>query len=554
MTSVDGCDIMILVGIDFNVRALINKKVILMREFNVTGTCIPEENYMVDLTNKLEQIKTLIDAKKYFTINRGRQYGKTTTLLALERFLADEYTVISLSFEGLGETSFASEENFCREFLRLIVGALEASNYSDEACEKWQNEEVNNFTSLGEHISEVCQTSSTKYVLMVDEVDKTSNNVIFLNFLAKLREKYLASRARKDVTFHSVILAGVYDIRNIKLRLIQEGLHTPTTSETVINNSPWNIAVNFEVDMAFSPAEIATMLVEYEKDHQTGMKIEKIANEIYTYTSGYPVLVSGICKYVDEKLAKNWNVGGIWQAVKLLLSEDSPLFQSLIKNLTSNAEFADLVQKIVMNELKLSFNVDNPLVSLGDRYGYFKEINGKVKIANRVFEVRLSNYFVDTAISVSVKANQIRQVDESKIIKDNEFNMQACLEKFAEYYSRYYSQKDVAFIEREARYLFLLFISPILNGRGFAYVEISATEAMRADVIVTFLDRQFVVELKIWRGEKRHEKAYEQLLGYMDKLNLDVGYLLTFDFRQKRQPKQTWIDIDSKKQIFDIII
>ena len=39
------------------------------KKFNVTGTCIPEENYMVDITNKLEQIKKMIDAKEYFTIN-----------------------------------------------------------------------------------------------------------------------------------------------------------------------------------------------------------------------------------------------------------------------------------------------------------------------------------------------------------------------------------------------------------------------------------------------------------------------------------------------------
>jgi len=69
-----------------------------MRRFNVTGICIPNDHYMVDTTNKLEQIKQMIDSRDYFTINRGRQYGKTTTLALLEDFLANEYTVVSISF------------------------------------------------------------------------------------------------------------------------------------------------------------------------------------------------------------------------------------------------------------------------------------------------------------------------------------------------------------------------------------------------------------------------------------------------------------------------
>ena len=49
---------------------------------------------MVDITGKLEEIKALVDKERYFTINRGRQYGKTTTLTHLKRLLDSEYTVI----------------------------------------------------------------------------------------------------------------------------------------------------------------------------------------------------------------------------------------------------------------------------------------------------------------------------------------------------------------------------------------------------------------------------------------------------------------------------
>lgn len=41
--------------------------------------------------------------------------------------------------------------------------------------------------------------------------------------------------------FHSVILAGVYDIKNLKLKFRSESEHQ--------YNSPWNIATNFNIDI-----------------------------------------------------------------------------------------------------------------------------------------------------------------------------------------------------------------------------------------------------------------------------------------------------------------
>ena len=59
------------------------------KTFNVNGICYPNEHYMVNIDSKLAQIKQLVDEKKYFVINRARQYGKTTTLDVYKRQLKD---------------------------------------------------------------------------------------------------------------------------------------------------------------------------------------------------------------------------------------------------------------------------------------------------------------------------------------------------------------------------------------------------------------------------------------------------------------------------------
>ena len=49
-----------------------------MKRFRTTGVCNPNIQYMVDITDKIEQVKKLIEDNEYFLINRPRQYGKTT--------------------------------------------------------------------------------------------------------------------------------------------------------------------------------------------------------------------------------------------------------------------------------------------------------------------------------------------------------------------------------------------------------------------------------------------------------------------------------------------
>ncbi|OGO88609.1 MAG: hypothetical protein A2Y24_06155 [Clostridiales bacterium GWE2_32_10] len=51
-----------------------------MKKFNIAGVCIKEKHYMVDTTDKIKKIEMMIEDGAYFTINRSRQFGKTTTI------------------------------------------------------------------------------------------------------------------------------------------------------------------------------------------------------------------------------------------------------------------------------------------------------------------------------------------------------------------------------------------------------------------------------------------------------------------------------------------
>ena len=152
----------------------------------------------------------------------------------------------------------------------------------------------------------------------------------------------------KDVTFQSVILAGVYDVKTLKVKLHPQ-------DETKYN-SPWNIAADFKVDMSFSREEIAGMLDEYEKDYHTGMDVELLAGLIREYTSGYPFLVSRICQLLDEEISVKkeyggkksaWTKKGFLEAVRILLSEKNMLFESLREKLESYPELNSMLYSLL---------------------------------------------------------------------------------------------------------------------------------------------------------------------------------------------------------------
>jgi len=504
---------------------------------------------MADTSEKLAQIMRFVELGEYFSINRGRQYGKTTTLFLLETRLPEKYTVISISFEGVSDKMFESEAEFCQGFLGLCAKYLTLRKLPE--AEVWVDRSVDTFDLLDSFLDKIC--AEKKFVLMIDEVDKTSNNTIFLKFLGMLRDKYLKRGRGLGATFQSVILAGVYDIKNLKLKMVQAGTHQIKDGEKRIN-SPWNIAINFDVDMSLSVKEIASMLTEYENDHKTGMNIEAIATEIRNYTNGYPYLVSRICQNIEKELDRNWTITGVQKAVQKILFEQSTLFDDLIKNIESNPDLKELLRELTVGKRARSYNVDNHAIQLALTFGIVEKRDGLVVIHNQIFEIRVTNYFISEKEETESRAISSSLIN--LVTGKEKFDMPLFLEKFAHHYYEIYNNKDIKFLERECRLLFVTYLKPYINGVGFYHLESETREGEKTDVIIDYKTEQFIVELKLWYGEVAHEMAYDQIAGYLKSKNKDTGFLLTFDFRKTEnigQPQFKWIEHKGRK-IFDIMV
>ena len=497
-----------------------------MRRFNVTGTCVKHKHYMADTTSKVDQMIALVENEYYFTINRPRQYGKTTMLSLLRQRLADEYLVLSISFQGVSSHNFESDELFIEMFRSCLEDRQIYINdrYLDNFIESLKTAKT--MTTLNRCITTFTSASPKGVLLLIDECDEGTNNEVFIKFLGMLRQKYLDRTEGFGATFQSVILTGVHDIKNVKFKI---------RGDEERYNSPWNIAEEFRVDMSFDKLEIESLLFDYLSEHsELEMDVSEVASKIHYFTNGHPFFVSYLCKMFDEEFegVDRWNVSNLEIAVSKLLVRKITNLDSLIKNIISNADLEKLVHAILIDGNEFEYSISGPAMEKGLVYGIFgKSVDNRLIISNPIYEMKIYKYLTD---KMRIEESGLLNFPAGSIyIKpDGSLDMGLILKNYSRYLAELRDDKTDKFIENNARLLFSIFMKPIINGVGFMYKEVVISDRKRLDVLVTYNEFKYVIELKIWRGQAYYEEAQVQLCEYLDREGLSQGYMIVHDFRK----------------------
>ncbi len=503
-----------------------------MKKFHITGPCLSHKHYMADTSAKLKAIVRMIEDREYFVINRPRQYGKTTMMYAINHTLQQkkDYLVIPISFEGVGDLTIENEAEFCQWFFQLLSQALRFTKKELAPFLQKLSIQTKNLGELSNAITDFIEQVDEKIVLLIDEVDQSSKSEVFLRFLGVLRDKYIKAQYNLDFTFHNVILVGVHNIKNLKMKIRSD-------SERHLN-SPWNIAAEFKVEMSFLPNEIAPMLEEYVAERGVQMDVSAIAQQLYDYTSGYPFLVSKLCKVMDEELlpqkkAKTWTKKDLAGAVHQIVHENNVNFDSLIKNLERHKDLYRLVFDMLVEGIQPTFSIQHSVTQLGFTYGVLK--NGKgITIHNRIYEQIIYNYMVFELENTTDRRDY--GTTSQYILPNRQLDMDKVVLKFQQLMKEQYSEQDQAFLERNGRLVFVSFLKPIINGKGHVFLEPQISEEKRLDIVITFYEYKYIIELKLWYGSKTHDKGLLQLADYLDRQNQDKGWLVIFEHRRKK----TW--------------
>ena len=136
-----------------------------------------------------------------------------------------------------------------------------------------------------------------------------------------------------------------------------------------------------------------------------------------------------------------------------------------------------------------------------------KTENGSVRIANRIFETRLYNYFLTLPEVQGGELYQRASLDKNQFVQKGQLDMKRVLEKFVEHFDEIYGDRGQKFYEEDGRRYFMLYLKPIINGVGNYYVETRTRNQERTDLIINYLEHY----------------------------HLEKGYMLSFNFNQKKE-------------------
>lgn len=218
-----------------------------------------------------------------------------------------------------------------------------------------------------------------------------------------------------------------------------------------------------------------------------------------------------------------------------------------------------MVYEILVEGKQVSYN--SFAYEKGIMYGILAEQEGRLVIHNKLFETLLYDYLIAQR-DVRKMASRFTQVDKDEVLENHKLDMEKLLLKFQEFLYAEYREEDEHFYETNGRLIFLAYLKPILNGKGFSFVEPQTRQNKRMDIVITYGSEKHIVELKICPDKKSAErnqdhftspKVLEQLSTYMKEQKVDKGYLLVFNFNKNKKYTKEWIDFNDKK-IFEVVV
>ncbi len=482
--------------------------------FNTAGLCFPENHYMVDPLQRLQEVEQLIEQELYFTLHAPRQTGKTTYLYALARKLNAEGKRIALvvSFERAGVASMTLDTAN-----NTVINAIYNSS-TIQLEEKYQpvNPSGKNFPDLHNYLKAWCHSQEKPIVLFIDEIDALLDDVL-ISILRQLREGY---QGRPKHFPSSIALVGLRDIREYKVKIREEHKSLGTAS-------PFNVKSESIFLNNFSRQEVYELLEQHTRE--TGQVFsEEIKDEIYRLSNGQPWLVNALARQIVSKILKDDYSKEIKLDIvseaknQLILRRDTHL-DSLVDKLRED-RIKRIVQAIIIGD-NLPFDIyDDDIV-------YARDLGIVTQTAPLRFSNPIYAEIVPRVMASPIQYSIPEEIQTQRFVRsDGSLDMERLLKAFQEFYRR----NSGAWLDRfeykeSAHHLLLMaFLERLVNSGGEIIREMAVGNG-RIDLLVRFGKQEFAMEVKIKRDRYTIPEGKEQLGRYLDRLGLNQGYLVVFD-------------------------
>jgi hypothetical protein len=500
----------------------LNKKEYILpsRNFEDSGIVYPEESYYVpfqSVTNvKKQDIKTIIDKGRYFSIFAPRQSGKTTFLEQMCHQLHQDKTYISilLSFQNLKDVD---KNPFYKNIEKQLYKKLK-KRLQVVKCDKYdiveiflENHHLTDHLSFMEFFWEINKIIEyKKIVIFIDEFDGIPLGELE-SFLTTLRTLYLEYKNTRKKALYSVGLVG---IRNI-------------TKLTVGGVSPFNIADQVDLP-SFTLDNVRDLFAQYTEETNQPLTEDAI-KMIHEETSGQPWLVNRLGTILTVNIKPETTdpieAGEVKKAIQMLLMERNAHFDNLYEKAKQHKETFVM---IVFDNVK--YNPDDEDQTWLEQYGLIKRRDRKAVVANNIYKERyLETFFSESKLNEDIQLSYYTNPGEI-------LNMNRVLLDFGKYITqigvRAFYQTEKPY-EKTGQFLLTAWLYQFeRGGQGDVRYEVRSGLG-RMDILLTYKQKKYIIETKVNRYadmEGTIEEGIQQLtLKYMASEEVENSFLVIFD-------------------------
>ena len=500
-----------------------------MRTFGTRGPVDPAKNYVVQRTDEIADFISRVKDGRYIVIFAPRQTGKTTFFYRALDALADQeegYFPIQLDFEEYKNHSLADFYNYFYEDIREEIENVfqrRDSIPSETLLHFLESTQINDHVLMRRFFRNLANLlNNQRIVLIIDEFDGIPQTVVS-DFLYSLRRIYVSRATPRSP--YSLSIVGVKNITQLNYdRSI----------------SPFNIQDEFALPN-FTLEQVRELLTQYTGEVGQAFAPEVITS-IHKQTAGQPFLVNRFGQILTEQMnipkTQTIAMTHFARAHTQLLEEGNTNIDHLLTNIRRDRRFESLLMKIASYDRGLPFNPDNDIISELATYGVItRGADRMCDIVNPIYQHRIMQAFKPLMNGLEQEYfEEDAGVDFTDYLtSEGHIDLEPLLDNFQAFIARagyrilQVPDTPQEYVGQHLLYAYLDHFVRVVGANMFLEVQ---TGRGRMDLLLIHNHQKYVIETKIWEGNKYYQAGKKQLAAYLKLEAVVEGYYVLFDHRK----------------------
>lgn len=524
-----------------------------MKRFGTQGPVHPTKNYVVSRAAELADFIMRVKEGRYVVIFAPRQTGKTTFFQrALDVFTDEEpsYFPMPLNFEVYEDcTPSVFYTGLYEDIREAIEDVFERRGevFSEALTEFLENVKITDHLSTQRFFRNFSRLlGDQRVILIIDEFDGIPREAV-RGFLRSLRRIYVSNSLLRCP--YSVGIVGVKNITQLNYdRSI----------------SPFNIQDEFNLPN-FTLEQIQELIGQYTNEVGQAFAPDVIES-IHKQTAGQPVLVNRFAQILTEEMdipkTEAITMSHFSEAHVQILRGRNTNTEHLTTNIRRNPRFERLLMHIMERDEGVDFNLHDDIISELATYGVITEgPDGMCEILNPIYLYCILQVFKPLINGLEQEYFPEDTVDlcADYLTPAGEIEMDVLLDNFRDFIARAgFRILQVPDTPQESvgRHLLLAYLDEFVRRiGGMMHIEVQ-TGRGRMDLLVTHNQQKYIVETKVWRGDRRYQAGKKQLAAYLKLEGTTKGYYVVFDHRRDPEPRvetETLNDVTVRSYVIPVV-